>query len=337
MRLAAPLLTLSMLLAAPMPLTAQDAPPATAPDAPAAATEAPKPEPTEEERQQARAAYGEGQTLFSEEKYEEARAAFQRAYDAVPNPVVLLSLAESLTRLGKLGDALSTFKRYLSERSDAPDRSAVESKIAEIEATPAILMVTSEPDGARIILDGQDTGQIAPARMELPAGSHSLQLTVDGYEPVSDSFEATPGSRHELNFSLTELPPPEPVEQEEEPVVVAEIAVQEVPTTALWVTNIVGAAGLVGGTVLGFMALAENSDFDAHPTEASADRGEKLALFADVAFGVGAMAIITGLVLYLTAEDTAGPQARAEPAAMKVVVIPAAGPGSAQLSARVSF
>jgi hypothetical protein len=123
----------------------------------------------------------------------------------------------------------------------------------------------------------------------------------------------------------------------------------------------VGAAGLVTGTVLGFMVLAERSDFDASPSEASADRGERLALFADVAFGVGAMALITGAVLYLT-DDSSEPAERetttarlrarapgqaqlrlrprehaAASAAPALMVIPQAGPKGAGVTARVSF
>jgi hypothetical protein len=114
------------------------------------------------------------------------------------------------------------------------------------------------------------------------------------------------------------------------------------PTAALWVTSIVGAAGLVTGTVLGFMVLAERSDYDAMPTAKTADRGERLALFADVSFGVGAMALITGAVLYLTDDSGSEPAPAAPAASAKLrgpsfAVAPVAGPRIAGLTARVRY
>ena len=51
------------------------------------------------------------------------------------------------------------------------------------------------------------------------------------------------------------------------------------------------------------MALKNKSDFDKAPTEAKADKGERLALFADVGFGIAVAGAVTALVLYLTASD----------------------------------
>ena len=110
--------------------------------------------------------------------------------------------------------------------------------------------------------------------------------------------------------------------------------VPEPSTAALWITGVVGAAGLVGGTVLGFMALAESSDFDADPTAASADRGERLALFADVAFGVGAMALITGIVLYVTDGEPVGGESD-QTAGLQLM--PGVAPDGASLTTRLSF
>ena len=96
---------------------------------------------------------------------------------------------------------------------------------------------------------------------------------------------------------------------------------------AIWITSIVGATGIVAGTVLGFMALSERSDYDANPTAESADRGERLALFADVAFGVGAMGALTALVLYVTSDDGHGAAAsEPEPAEPSATITPVLGP-----------
>jgi tetratricopeptide (TPR) repeat protein len=281
-------------VSAPAPATSAAAPP------PAAAAP-----PTEAQRAAAREAYTRGQALFAQSKFADARVAFQEAYDAVPNPVVLFSLAECQLRLGNFEEAHATFTKYLADRPDAPERADVDRKLAEIAAMPATLVLTSAPAGAGIRIDGADTGKVTPADVELLRGEHTLELTLAGHSAISESVTAKAAVRHELHAELQPLPPPPP------PVAVVPPPpprpAPEPPTEAIWLTSIVGATGLVTGTVLGFMALAERSDYDANPTAESADRGERLALFADVAFGVGAISALTAIVLYATGDEPSEP------------------------------
>jgi hypothetical protein len=64
-----------------------------------------------------------------------------------------------------------------------------------------------------------------------------------------------------------------------------------------------------------------------NPTAESADRGERLALFADVAFGVGAMGALTALVLYVTYDDEPAPAAETDATEQPTATItPVIGP-----------
>ncbi len=309
---------------APVPTTATPAP-----------TAAP-PEPTPEQRELARSAYTQGQALFAEGKYTEAKAAFEQAHAAVPNPVVLLSLAECDARLGNLEGAHATYQRYLTERPDAPDRADVEQKIAELAATPATLSLTSVPSGASIVIDGKPTGKVTPAELPIERGDHQVELLLAGHETNRASVSARIGARHELEVVLEPLPPPPPVAPP--PSTAASVSDSGSPEAALWITGIVGAAGIVTGSVLGFLTLAEQSDFDSNPTAESADRGERLALFTDVAFGVGAMALVTGAVLLLTSDFGAEPAPPAQPQARSnFQVVPGASPSGASVVARGHF
>src|SRR5262245_23957868 len=80
--------------------------PATAPP-PSAAPAGPSADPKE----RARTAYARGQSAFSAGDYATAKDAFQQAFEAVPNPIVLLSVAESASKLGKLDEAIAAFDR----------------------------------------------------------------------------------------------------------------------------------------------------------------------------------------------------------------------------------
>lgn len=309
--------------------------PAPAP-APAAAPAAPPAEPTPEQRELARSSYAQGQALFAEGKYAEAKAAFEQALAAVPNPVVLLSIAECDARLGNLEGAYATYQRYLAERPDAADRADVEQKIAELVATPATLSLTSTPAGASIVIDGAPTGKTTPAALPIARGDHQVELLLAGYKTNRLSVTARLGARHELEVVLEPLPPPPPVAP---PPSTASVSDSGSPEAALWITGIVGAAGIVTGSVLGFLTLAEQSDFDSNPTADSADRGERLALFTDVAFGVGAMALVTGAVLLLTSGGSSESEPAAQPQARRSTfeVVPGASPRGAAVVARGRF
>ncbi|MDD9933593.1 MAG: PEGA domain-containing protein, partial [Myxococcales bacterium] len=298
-------------------------------------------EPTEAERKRARDSYADGQAHFAEGRYAEALDAFTRAHANVRNPIVRISIGECLMRLARFEEAHEAFGLYLQERPDASDRASVEAKLAEIAAMTGTLAVASTPAGAKVIINGQDTGQVTPAELALTRGDHTLELRLEGHEPLSEELSIRVGAREEIAAQLEAAAPPPPpppaaTEDTDGPVEPA-----EPPTTALWVTSVVGAAGLVGGTVLGFMALAERSDFDANPTEASADRGERLALFADVSFGIGAMAIITGAVLYLTVDESGerAPEGEDPEAAdqARLEVAPLVGPDAAGVITRITF
>ena len=338
MRLSSCAISLLLCVALSTRAFAQATPPVAAPHPPAAppstpstpspaaqlpvAAPAPAAEPTPQQREAARAAYDRGRALFAEGKYADARAAFQEAYDAVPNPIVLVSIGECQLRLGNYEDAHDAFTRYLAGRPDAPDRADVESKLADITALPATLVITTAPAGAAIRVDGQDSGKLTPAELSLPRGAHTLELTLAGHIAITEPLTAKAGVRHELHAELQPLPPPPaPVVQAPPP---PPPEPSGPPTEALWITGIVGATGLVAGTVLGFMALSERSDYDANPTAQSADDGERLALFADVAFGVGAMGALTAIVLYVTSDDA--PEAPEAAAAPTASIAPSIGP-----------
>ena len=281
------------------------------------------PQPSAEQREAARTAYASGQELFRAGSFAEAQAQFEAAFTAIPNPVVLLSVAECQERQNLVPDAVATLERYLAARADAPDRAAIEQRVAGLRARPATLAVSSTPSGAAVSVDGQDTGRTTPAEVTVAPGDHTIALTLAGYEAGSEHVSVTFGVRQEVSATLTATPggssedeifgsggthegegegePPPPPPPPSHGV-----------GAPVWIAAGVGGAALVTGTVLGFLALDKQSEFNAMPTQAAADDGKMLALFADVGFGVAAAGIITAIVLYATSdaadEDSAEPE-----------------------------
>lgn len=294
-----------------------------------------------EAQQKARTSYARGQELFQAEQFAEAKTAFNEAFEAVPNPVVLLSVAECEVKLNELPEAVTTLERYLALREDAPDRAQVEAKITAIKETPATLVITSDTPGARIKIDGADTGKVTPAELQVAPGAHVVQVALAGEEGTTQSMTARYGQRHEMSVELGSralVDPfgdsPAPAQEAPAPDATTVEAGSGGVSPAAWVLASVGVAGIVTGTVLGFMALSAENDFNQTPTSKQADKGENLALFTDVAFGVGAVCLITGVVLAVT---SGGDETEDEGASARFQITPVVSPTTAALSAQLQF
>jgi hypothetical protein len=228
--------------------------------------------------------------LFAEGRYADAKAAFEEAFAAVPNPIVRLSVAECATRLGDFPAAHDALELYLAERPDAPDRAAVDAKLAALAQKPALLLLSSEPRGAQITLDGVPLGISTPSALWITAAEHRVTLTSAGFAAATEIVGPRPGERQPLRVTLA-------------PLTVAKTPPAQVASPSkgagaeVWISAALGGAGLVAGAWLGAMALDEHNRFDRQPSVHSADRGERLALFADVAFAVSAVSFITTAVL----------------------------------------
>ena len=317
-------------------------------------------------RERARESFSRGQELFRESKFVEAETAFLEAYRIIPNPVVLLGVARARQQNGDIAGSVEMLQRYFMERAEpaGSDREAdqvLDRLEADLEANPntpsgeeletrvgllkrrnGLLVVQTTPEGAAVIVDGVPTGRVSPVDLEVREGHHVVELRLDGHEAIGAEIEARAGGRHEVTGDLPALPPPpdamlgagEPVE-EPEPLTDEEIAPPErEANTAVWVSTGIAAGALVTGTVLGFLALSEENDFNTSPDADTADKGERFALFADVAFGIAGAAAVTALVLYLTSDADAASE---DTAAGSIDVAPVVGVRSGGVSARVQF
>ena len=293
-------------------------------------------------REVAREAYARGQEAFRAGNHADAEEAFMEAYAAVPNPVVLLGIAEARQAQGNIQGAVQALETYLEERADAPDAAEVQARVEEMKGTPAVLVIGSTPPGATIVLDGEDTGELTPAEIEVPPGAHVVAIRYEGYEPAEREVDAVFASRPEVNVELSQVAPPEPtLEGDGEEVPAADLEdLEDVeeddagPGTAVWALSSVAAASLVAGTVLGFLALTEESEFDDVPSESTADKGERYALFADIAFGVAAVTAISAIVVFLTQDDDEDDDGEEE---STTALYPVVSPTGAGLVGHVQF
>lgn len=68
--------------------------------------------------------------------------------------------------------------------------------------SPNILSVSSNPAGAAVTLDGTYAGTTPLSRTAVPAGAHTLVLTLDGYDPYTATVTVVPGRELKASYTL---------------------------------------------------------------------------------------------------------------------------------------
>src|SRR5690606_5389383 len=73
---------------------------------------------------------------------------------------------------------------------------------------PAQIKLVTVPEGATVIIDGQKHSSTTPLALELSAGAHRFEITLDGYEPTMVEMDLQGGSTIEQEVTLSETEPP---------------------------------------------------------------------------------------------------------------------------------
>ncbi|HKF26739.1 MAG TPA: PEGA domain-containing protein [Candidatus Acidoferrum sp.] len=99
---------------------------------------------------------------------------------------------------------LSGYEAYAGQIEVRPDgQSKVNAELRQKSSRIAWAQISSFPEGAEIWLDGSDTGQHAPARVEIPSGIHNIVLKLDGYQAARQVVQASEGGTIPVSKILT--------------------------------------------------------------------------------------------------------------------------------------
>lgn len=130
----------------------------------------------------AKAAYRRGLQHYNLDEIEQALGAFREAYRAFEDPIFLFNIGQCQRRLGQHQAALSSFRAYLREVRDAPNRVELErlmEKLAvEVEREQKIKDANAAAEAAR---------QAEKARAEAAAEAERKQRTQETLTSTSTS------------------------------------------------------------------------------------------------------------------------------------------------------
>lgn len=277
----------------------------------------------------ATALYQEGADLASQGKWAEAREKFQAAVALRATPVGLFNLAQAERNLGLLASAKRHFvsARSLAEREGADDvRRLADDALANVAPRVPRLALKLPADAAKVEARVDDRpAEIVEGELELDAGSHRVTITAAGEKPFVRQIVAVDGERQVLvvRFERTRpAPPPAPPPKPRAPGPEPERA-GGAPVGPLILSG-VGVASLVVGAVFhvrrndkldeaaagctrtggGWSCPASLEDDPTH--QDLKDQAEKAELWRNVAFGVGAGALVAGGVWWALGSSSEG-------------------------------
>lgn len=293
-------------------------------------------QPSASDRAAAETLFNQALELLEKSKAAEACPKLQESQRLDPGVGTLLYLADCYKQVGKTASAWGTFREaaYAASAAGQKDREELATKeAAALEAVLSKLIISVEkPDtpGMKVLRDGQEVGRalwespvpvdpgksvvsaeapgMLPWKQELdvPVGAGSTSVRVPALTPAP-VVAAPPPAAAPPPLAVTTIPSPPPER---------ESGGGGVQRGLGWLGVGLGAAGLVGGGVLGIVAKANyessrdgcrKQDDDTLCNADAIDQGEgaqTLATAASVTVSVGAALLVGGIVMIVTAPSS---------------------------------
>jgi len=284
--------------------------------------------------EEARVYFDQGVVLFEDGMFEQAAAAFERAYRIAPSFKFLWNIGQVENELGHYAAALEAYEKYLAEgegRIPVSRAAKATKETKRLAALVGTIRVDSEVEGALISIDGNEHGATPLAEPVLvDRGEHEVVATAGGEMIHRELVEVAGGGEAvvEITSGAKHIEPAGGGEgggnggEADGP--------RRVWT---WVALGVGGAALAAGGAIGGVVMSKASKLEENCPDkqcpqsqwSELDKAENLAMTSNILLGVGAAAVVAGVVLFFV-EPGASEE---EPA---VALVPTAGPQGAGVS-----
>ncbi|MCB9584462.1 MAG: hypothetical protein H6718_03650 [Polyangiaceae bacterium] len=298
----------------------------------------------------AEALFDKGKKQLKDKDFDAACRSLEESQRLDPGVGTLLYLAECYEQSGKTASAWATFREaaaFATKSNDAKREKIARGRAERLEAKLAKLVVevpeSVRVDGMQISRDGDEVNSaLWGTAIPVDPGVHQISVTAPGKRDYKAEVQVPANGN--VTFAVPPLedapappphaePPPEKPDAAEKPPESAppgaDVGVDTESgsgqRTLGIVVGVVGLLGVGAGTFFGLQASSKNSEADdncrgADPTQCSqkgVDLGQEAqdaATLSTIAFGVGALALAGGIVLYATApsgdEKAAGARRR---------------------------
>jgi len=159
-----------------------------------------------DDRAEAKRHFEAGVALINAENFSAAAVAFENALRLYPTRMVLFNLANCYWALQRYGEALDTIVRLEREFGDKLGRELEEEVRVfrdRVENLVGRLVVTVEPAGATISVDGRRVGVSPLAEaLVLGPGDYEVEVSLTGYATLRRAVRVDPRGVAEVSFEL---------------------------------------------------------------------------------------------------------------------------------------
>jgi hypothetical protein len=292
----------------------------------------------------AEALFKDARALMNAGKLDEACPKFAESQRLVPKLGTLLNLATCHDKQGKTGSAWDEYTQAVTLAKQAGEADRVTYARRELERIESrlsklVIRVPRPVEGLEVTVDGRVIGRAAwGTPIPLDPGDHQIEAKAPGHEPwqkgvtmpkgpadVPVEIPALSAAEAAPTAAPSDEPPPPPKSTPPAPPASTdeETDAASAQSTAGWVLGAVGIVGIGVGTGFGINTFLDQGASDDHCTDTLCDQegvdlrasAKTSAVISDVAFAVGAAALLTGIILLATdGGDEAPAEAGAEAA-----------------------
>ncbi len=227
--------------------------------------------------------------FFDNRDFRSAISEFYLAARLVPSASIWFNIARAHEELGERPAAIEHYRLYLRDAVDPRDAEEVQERIARLQAeheearaaalrgpTEGTLRLTSNAEGALVLLDGEEVGRTPiDEPIRLAPGHHELSLEQDGQIPFRANVRiesgVTTGAQADLQPAT---------------------GYRSVRGRRLWTWIIGGLAVAGAGAGIGLGVYARTQ------RDQDLDRARDWARYSDIAVGTAAALAVGAIVLY---------------------------------------
>src|SRR5580692_11515271 len=171
-------------------------------------SQAQQPAPSATERAEAAERFDRGLRLFNAGDSSGALAEFKRAYELIPNLLVLYNIGLVYAQMGRAAEATEALDQVLaSPGSLSAERLAIAKRTHDEQAARvADITVTTSVAGAAVEVDGLERGKTPlSGPLRVTSGSHVVGAIAPGYVPLRKEVTIASGEKQALQFDLVAM------------------------------------------------------------------------------------------------------------------------------------
>jgi tetratricopeptide (TPR) repeat protein len=147
----------------------------------------------------------EADTLMDQDKYADALALYQKAYELSADPALLYNQGRALEAMGEYPEALDKLEHFEREAPPALQKkvSGLKEHLADLKNRITTLVISTNVAGARLLIREKAAGTLEKeTKVRARAGPATLEVTAEGYESFKTSTELPGGTTVSINAQL---------------------------------------------------------------------------------------------------------------------------------------